>query len=105
MKNKNIINKNSPIKFIANWILFFIITAGVLHIISIVFATLLSDNLKFTELSNEFRKISISIIYFLKPFITLTLILFVVEWILEKLGIDLTERIIVLIKNCNTKKM
>lgn len=105
MKNQNTINKNNSIKFLANWLLFFIITVGVLYIISIVFAIFLSDNVKFIELDDELKKIGLSIIYFFKPFINLTIILFIVEWLLGKFGIDLTEWVSDLIKKCNTKKM
>jgi len=105
MTNQGRKKKNSHIKFLASWILFFIITAGVLYIISIVFAIYLSDNIKFIELSDEIKKISISTIYFLKPFITITIFVFLVEWIFVKLGIDLTDRVSVFIKKCNTKKL
>jgi len=77
-------NKVSLIKFILNWILFFIIMAGSLYITSIVITIFFADVAGFTQLSIEMKNIAVSTFSFLKPFMILILILFIMGWAFEK---------------------
>lgn len=91
-------NKIDLIKFTLNWILFFIIMAGSLYITSIVLTIFIPDNEDFIQLSIEMKDIGVSTFSFLRPFMVLILILFIIEWTLEKFGINLNNEIKSLIK-------
>lgn len=84
---------NNTLQFIANWLLFFIITSGALYITSLVLPIFFPQQITLMELSAQLKMVGIGLFSYLKPFITLILFLFFLEWILEKFGINLVKEI------------
>lgn len=91
MTSQNKLNERNSINIILETILFFIIIAGTLYIVSVVLPIFFPDKGNFLQLSQEFKIIGIGIFSFLKPVVKLILILFISNWILRKFGVKLTS--------------
>jgi len=85
--------KNNSLRIIVNWIIFFVITAGVLFISSKVMDIFFFENHYLLKLSIELKSIGIKIFNFVSPFIKLIICLLILDWILYKLGINLSDKL------------
>lgn len=89
--NKKKSDLNSVLLATQNWLLFFMLLAGSLHITNIVMASFFGDVEILMGFSDELKELSIQIFSILKPLIELVIVIWVTEFVLRKLNIRVYE--------------